>query len=79
MKQTRWTRSAREKFITALAELGNVTGACGLVGLGRARAYMLRGEDPAFAAAWDEAEQIAADALEAEARRRALEGVPRRW
>jgi hypothetical protein len=77
MRRTRWTRHTRERFLACLAELGNVSGACALVGLSRSRAYALRGEDPAFAAAWDEAEEIATDALEAEARRRALEGVPR--
>ena len=32
--------------------------------------------DPAFAAEWDEAEEIAADRLEEEARRRGVDGVP---
>jgi hypothetical protein len=77
MKRTRWTRHARARFIAALAATANVSGACALVGMSRSRAYGLRGEDPAFARSWDEAEQVAADALEAEARRRALEGVPR--
>ena len=36
---------------------------------------MLRKNDPAFAIAWEEAEEMAADALEAEARRRAVEGT----
>ena len=37
----------------------------------------MRKEDPVFAAAWDEAEEKAADVLEAEARRRAVLGVPK--
>src|SRR5690606_18484748 len=36
--------------------------------------YRLRKEDPDFAAAWDEAMEQASDALEVEARRRAIEG-----
>src|SRR5262249_4356684 len=42
----------------------------------RTRVYELRKADPAFAAAWEEAEEIAVDVLEAEARRRAVDGVP---
>ena len=38
---------------------------------------MLRGEDPVFAQAWDDAEIVAADMLELEARRRAVEGTER--
>src|SRR5262249_3476080 len=41
----------------------------------RTRVYELRKVDPAFAALWDEAEETATDALEAEARRRAIDGV----
>ncbi len=75
--QRKWTKQARKHFLERLAETGNVTRACELAGVGRARAYALREEDEAFAAAWAEAEEIAADALELEARRRAMEGVAR--
>jgi hypothetical protein len=37
--------------------------------------YELRKTDPAFPAAWEEAVEVAADALEAEARRRAVVGI----
>jgi hypothetical protein len=37
--------------------------------------YELRKHDAGFAAAWEEAEERAADALEAEAWRRAVDGV----
>jgi hypothetical protein len=40
------------------------------------RFYELRKHDSGFESAWDEAEEQAADALEAEAWRRAVEGVP---
>jgi len=45
-----------------------------LVGTSAARIYTLRNNDPAFRQAWDEAEEIAADRLEQEAWRRAVEG-----
>ena len=59
----------------ALAETGNVTAAARVAGTSRTRAYQLRKTDAGFAAAWDEAEQVAADKLEAETWRRAVEGV----
>jgi hypothetical protein len=43
-------------------------------GIDRDTAYKRRQHDPAFAAAWAQAEQDAIDLLEAEARRRALAG-----
>jgi hypothetical protein len=46
-----------------------------VAGASRSRVYELRGADLAFAAAWDEAEEIAADRIEDEARRRTVEGV----
>jgi hypothetical protein len=52
-----------------------VTTAVALAGTSRTRVYELRKNDTAFAAAWDEAEDIATDKLEDEARRRAIEGI----
>jgi len=62
--------------LQALADSGTVTTAARVARAGRSRLYDLRKADTAFAAAWDEAEGIAADRLEDEARRRAVEGVP---
>ena len=45
-----------------------------LVGTSSARIYTLRNNDPVFRQAWDEAEEAAADRLEEEAWRRAVEG-----
>jgi hypothetical protein len=70
------TKGRREAFLRALADTGIVTVAAGVAGVTRARAYQVRKADPAFAAAWDDAEEKAADALEAEAWRRAVVGVP---
>jgi hypothetical protein len=52
-----------------------VSRAAKLVGSSTARVYAMRHNDPAFRRGWDEAEEIAADRLEAEAWRRAVEGV----
>lgn len=43
----------------------------------RSTAYEARESDEAFAAAWDDAIEAATDALELEARRRAVEGTDR--
>jgi len=42
--------------------------------VGRTTVHEWRDQDPAFAAAWDDAIDEATDALEAEARRRAVDG-----
>lgn len=69
------TPNARAKFLSALGDTGNITLAAGLSGLERSTLYDWRAEDAEFAAAWNEALEIATDALEAEARRRAMQGV----
>lgn len=65
----------REKFIAALARLGNVTAACDKAKISRSQVYRVRDEDAEFAAAWDEALEEATERLEAEARRRAEKGT----
>jgi hypothetical protein len=75
MKRLKLTEARREGFLRALADTGSITAAVTAAGTSRTRVYELRKIDPAFAAAWDEAEEIAADRLEHEARRRAVEGV----
>jgi hypothetical protein len=76
MKRCKLITARRELFLKALADTGSVTAAVAMAGTSRTRVYELRKVDPAFAAAWDAAEEIAVDGLEAEARRRAVEGVP---
>jgi hypothetical protein len=67
---------AREKtFLDVLRRTCNVTEAARTAGVGRRTAYEWRQADAAFASAWDEAEQEAADALEREAWRRGVEGT----
>jgi hypothetical protein len=75
MRKFRLTSIRRNRFLQALSETGNVTVATQITGTSRTRVYELRKEDSSFAAAWQEAEETAADGLEAEARRRAVDGV----
>jgi hypothetical protein len=69
------TLKKRETFITALRSHGNVSEACAAALIGRTAAYAWRADEPAFAAEWDEALDEAADTMEREAWRRAVEGV----
>jgi hypothetical protein len=71
----RLTAKRRAAFLEGLAATGNVTEACRRAAIGRRTVYDAREKDKAFKAAWDEAEEIACDALVAEARRRAVDGV----
>lgn len=72
-KSTVSTRT-RETFLRHFAETGNVTLAAKLTGITREIPYRWRNKSPTFAKAWDDAGEAATDALEAEARRRAVEG-----
>lgn len=64
-------------FLAALAATGNVSDAARQSGVGRRTAYDRRDAEPDFKAAWADALDAACDALELEARRRALQGVTR--
>lgn len=69
------TDKARKAFLAILRETCNVSEAARAANIGRQSAYDWRGDDEAFAAAWDEAEQEAADKLEREAWRRGVDGT----
>jgi hypothetical protein len=73
--RTKLTIRVREKFLEHLRQTANVSEACLLIGVKRRSVYDCRERDEAFRRAWDEAIEIATDALEREARRRAIEGV----
>jgi hypothetical protein len=75
MKRMKFTRARQARFLEVLADTGNVTAAVAAAGTSRTRVYERRKTDPAFAASWEEAEEAAADALEAEVRRRAVQGI----
>ena len=62
-------------FLTQLSINGNVSAACDAANISRDLVYDKRKSDPAFAAQWDTALEIACDSLEAEAWRRAVNGV----
>lgn len=68
------TDRARTAFLRVFAETCNVSEACRAANIGRTAAYAWRDDDPDFAAAWDEAEQVAADSLEKVAWDRAKSG-----
>jgi hypothetical protein len=59
-----------------LAATGSVRKSAALIGTQTSRLYELRKYDEKFDEAWEKAEDIAAAALEAEAWRRATQGVP---
>lgn len=64
-------------FLAAFEQTGNVSSAARIAGVSRQHAYRVRGEDPAFAGAWDESNEVATGSLEAEAVRRARDGTLR--
>ena len=72
--RTSFTDRARKKFLKHLRETANVSRSAKAAGISRRTAYDHRRDDADFAAEWDDAVEEATDALEEEARRRALEG-----
>ena len=69
------TQAVRDCFLTTLGQTGNASAACRASGLSRRQLNLLKQRDPVFATAYGEALDEAADVLEAEAWRRALEGI----
>jgi hypothetical protein len=72
---TRFNRSRREKFLTELRQTGNVTASCEAAFVDRHAAYSERRRNQEFAAAWEEALEIAIERMEREAHRRAVDGT----
>lgn len=64
----------KRAFLATYAQVGNIRHACLAVGIARRTHYDWLETDPAYKAAFEQAGEDAADALEAEARRRAFEG-----
>jgi hypothetical protein len=62
------------KFLSVLASSCNVSRAARLAKVGRQTAYDRRTSNAEFAKAWDHAIETGVDALEYEARRRAMDG-----
>jgi hypothetical protein len=72
---TKLTPERKAKFVDALVEFGLVTRAAEIAGISRWSAYQHRAKDSDFAAAWDDAREQFCEALEDEARRRAMDGI----
>ena len=71
----RLTKKQQERFVEHLRENGNVSAAARAVCIARRTPYGQRSRDAEFAKAWDEAIADYIDSLEAEADRRAKDGV----
>jgi hypothetical protein len=69
-----WSAERQRVFLTNLAETGSVHLACASARLSARSAYSLRARSPAFAAAWDTADQLAVGRLSAIAFDRAING-----
>jgi hypothetical protein len=66
---------AREAFLESLVKTCCVLRSAESAGIDRRRLYEMRRDDPDFAEAWSRALEAGNDVLEAEALRRAVEGV----
>ena len=77
-KHLPWTPTIQARFLTALADTGNVRYAAQQIKRSPTTVYAWRKRDPAFADAWDATLQAAMETvLEPEAIRRAVEGTER--
>ena len=70
-------REAQARFLESFRITGNTTTAAAAAGLGRSTVYVFLEEDEEFSFAYHQAEAEATEHLEAEARRRAVEGTVR--
>jgi len=68
-------RQWQKAFLAALEESGSVTSSCTAANISTVRVYEVKRNDPEFAKQWEQALEQGADILEAEARRRAMEGT----
>ena len=71
------TEVRQRQFLAAFVALGNVSAAARRSGVARCTVYAWLDADPAFATSFIDAKEEAADTLEFEARRRAVDGVER--
>jgi hypothetical protein len=67
----------KRAFLAAFAETGNISAASRLTGISRQAHYEWMESDPDYPAMFKAADQQAAEALETEARRRAVQGTLR--
>ena len=76
--RAKFTKARVEKFLAHLRETANVTESAAACGVSQRMVYTWKKKRVEFSRAWDEAVEVAIDALESEARRRALKGVERK-
>ena len=74
-KRTPKKRPWQELFLEELSARGSVVHACEAADCSRTNAYAERERSAEFARLWDEAKKISVERMEAEARRRAVEGT----
>lgn len=74
-KITDFTAEKKDRFISRLAETGNITESCRFAGTTRPTVYKHKELDADFAQRWLVSEDEYIERLEAEADRRAVEGI----
>jgi len=67
-------QGAKRRFVTHLATCGNISESARVAKIESGTLYRWRSQDMEFAEAWERALEAAVDAMEAEARRRAVQG-----
>lgn len=75
MKSPVFTSKAKKKFLEIISRTGNISEAARQTRTARRTHYNWMDSDPEYAKAFNEAMEDAADNLELEARRRAVDGV----
>ena len=75
MTQKKWTPERQMTFLEALRDSANISAAARAAGMSRRAAYNVRLQETQFREEWNQALEEALDDLEAELRRRAMEGV----
>jgi len=74
-RKQRWSKKLRTAFLRVLRETGNISAAARKTGVSLSTIYRKKATEPRFAREWQAALEEALDDLEAEVRRRALEGT----
>ena len=75
VNHTKLTQEKREQFIDCIRDTGNVTWAARLIGMSRAYMYEIKEKDSVFAETWENAFNEFLDTVEAEVKRRAIDGI----
>lgn len=75
MRQRTFSKRHQDAFLERLRKGWSVTSSIEATGFARLTVYRYRSNDPAFAAAWDDAYEQGTDVFEDEAKRRAVDGI----